>query len=144
MLAHCRGSTVCRLRNWGPLTIHMISGTYGRSLTQHLSFAPIAGGDASWGTTCTQGCFPSGAHQPQIVKTYPTFFGSRRFNFRVYASPPLVPIQILISPNHPTQFLDIYFDIILPSMSRSSADIFYSGIPLHHHSCYMLCKCNRS
>ena len=59
---------------------------------------------------------------PQIVKKFPTFYGTRRFiTVFITALPSLVPVLSQINPVHgPIPLLKIHFDIILRSTPRSS------------------------
>jgi len=83
----------------------------------------------------------------QLVKKFPTFYGTRRFITCIHNSPPPVPILIQLDPVHTpkSHFLKIHLNIILPTTPGSPKwslnfgffhqnPVYASLLP---HTCYM-------
>jgi hypothetical protein len=60
-----------------------------------------------------------------------------KVHYRIHNSPSPVPIlsQINPAPSFPSHFLKIHFNIIIPSMPRSSSWSFSLGYPYRNHVC---------
>ena len=83
---------------------------------------------------------------PQLFKKFPELFWSPNVPYGIHKSPPpLIPLLSQINPVHdPSHFLNIHFNIIFPSTSRSSVDCFPQVSPpqpCKHlsspHTCYI-------
>jgi hypothetical protein len=65
----------------------------------------------------------------------PSILGNPKILYRVYTSPPLVPILSHTNPVHalPSSFLKAYFTIILPPTQRSSRESISVSFPHDSH-----------
>ena len=66
---------------------------------------------------------------PQLVKESPILWNMKAHYYRLWNSPPIVPIlsQIILARIFPNDFFSIHFNIILPSTPRSSKRSSFTG-----------------
>jgi hypothetical protein len=88
-------------------------------------------------SVCLQGEESSLRSCHSASQEIPSLYGTGKVHYCVHKVMPLVPIPRQIYPVHtfPPYFPKVHYNIILPSMPRSSKSFFLSGFPTRVQGC---------